>query len=185
MRISGTILVATLGLTVATGCGGSSPPPKHPVEAKSEPAKPEPDKQPPEVTASPNISVSMDIAEACNIPAEKSIDPRFRYDQDDLLSEDRSVLETIASCLNDGALKGRTVKLIGRTDPRGTDEYNMALGSKRSSAVGAYMNKHGTQPSQLVETTRGAIDAEGTNEVGWSKDRRVDIVLLRDKSASR
>jgi peptidoglycan-associated lipoprotein len=184
VRILETIVTATLGLTLAAGCRGNTPQAKHPVDAKTEPAK-TPEKQPPEVHASPNIAVSMDIAEACNIAAGKTIDPRFKYDRDELLPEDRIVLETIAECLTDGALKGRKVKLIGRADPRGTDEYNLALGSQRSSAVSEYMNKHGAEPSQLVETTRGSIDAIGTNEVGWSKDRRVDIVLVAQKSASR
>lgn len=182
MKTSGTIFTVTLALLLAVGCGGSKPIALH---ATVELGKPPAEKPPAEVPASPNISVSMDIAEACNISAGTSIDPRFRYDRDDLLPEDRNVLETIAACLTDGALKGRTVNLIGRADPRGTDEYNLALGSKRSSVVGAYMNRHGTKESQLVETTRGSIDATGTNESGWSKDRRVDIVLATQKTASR
>jgi outer membrane protein OmpA-like peptidoglycan-associated protein len=182
MRIPATLLTASLGLTLALGCGGNTPPPKH---AAAEPAKPAADKPPAEVQASPDIAVSNDIAEACHIDAEKTINPQFQYDEDDLLPEDRVVLETIAKCLTDGALKGRTVSLIGRADPRGTEEYNLALGSRRSTAVGNYMSRHGAKTSQLVETTRGSIDARGTNESGWSKDRRVDIVLVTQKTASR
>jgi peptidoglycan-associated lipoprotein len=180
MRISGTIFIATLGLALAAGCGGNQPQPKH---AETPAAKADP--PPVEVLASPNIAISMDLAEACKISAEKNIFPRFGYNHDDLLADDRVVLDTIGRCLTDGVLKGRTVKLIGRADPRGTDEYNLALGSKRSSSVSEYMNKLGLEPSQLVETTRGAIDATGTDEDGWRKDRRVDIVLLASRSASR
>jgi peptidoglycan-associated lipoprotein len=171
-----------LGLTLAAGCGGNKPQAKHAETPSSARVA---DKPPVEVPASPNIAISMDLAEACKISAEKAIFPRFRYNQDDLLADDRVVLDTIAKCLTDGVLKGRTVKLIGRADPRGTDEYNLALGSKRSSSVSEYMNKLGLEPAQLVETTRGAIDATGTDEDGWRKDRRVDIVLLASSSASR
>jgi peptidoglycan-associated lipoprotein len=185
VRISGTICIATLSLMFGIGCGGNAPKAKKPTpEAASEPAKSE-DPPPNEVKASTNIAVSMDIAEACNITAAETINPRFQYDRDELLGDDRRVLETIAKCLTDGALKGRTVNLIGRADPRGTEEYNLALGSRRSNAVSDYLEKQGTQPSQLVETTRGSIDATGRNEAGWSKDRRVDIVLVAPKSASR
>jgi peptidoglycan-associated lipoprotein len=133
------------------------------------------------VPASPNIAVSMDLAEACKIAGEQRITPQFRYNDDDLLPDDRVVLDTIAKCLTNGVLKGRSVRLIGRADPRGTDEYNLALGSKRSSAVSEYMNEHGIKIAQLVETTRGAIDATGTDEAGWRNDRRVDIVLVAAK----
>jgi peptidoglycan-associated lipoprotein len=181
VRTQGTIVSATLGLTLAVACGGNTPPAQHP---EPPPAKAE--REPPaEVAASPNIAVSMDIAAACNISTELRIDPRFRYDRDELLADDRSVLDTIARCLTDGTLKGRTVKLIGRADPRGTDEYNLALGSRRSSTVREYMHEHGPRMSQLVETTRGAIDATGKDEAGWRSDRRVDIVLYAPKSASR
>ncbi|HEU4735151.1 MAG TPA: OmpA family protein [Kofleriaceae bacterium] len=165
------------------GCGGTAPRPKKPTEPTAS-SKTE-DPPPAEVPASHNIAVSMDIAEACNITAGENITPRFQYDRDELQSDDRQVLETIAKCLTDGALKGRTVNLVGRADPRGTEEYNLALGSRRSNAVSDYMEKQGTSPSQLVETTRGSIDATGRNEAGWSKDRRVDIVLVAPKSASR
>jgi len=182
VRITGTIVIATLGLAVAVGCGGNKPQAKH---AEATPPAKEADKPPVEVTASPNIAVSTDLAEACKISPEKSIFPRFRYNQDDLLADDQVVLDTIAKCLTDGVLKGRSVKLIGRADPRGTDEYNLALGSQRSSTVRDYMDQHGLKPSQLVETTRGAIDATGTDEDGWRKDRRVDIVLLATTTASK
>jgi hypothetical protein len=33
------------------------------------------------------------------------------------------------------------------------------------------------QQTQLGVTTRGSLDATGTDESGWSKDRRVDIQL--------
>jgi hypothetical protein len=29
----------------------------------------------------------------------------------------------------------------------------------------------------MSETSRGALDATGTNEAGWQTDRRVDIAL--------
>ncbi|HET7503675.1 MAG TPA: OmpA family protein [Kofleriaceae bacterium] len=167
----------------AIGCGGNPPRAKKPAEPAASNKTEDP--PPNEVIASPNVAVSMDLAEACNITAGENITPQFQYDRDELQSEDRRVLGTIAKCLTDGALKGRTVSLIGRADPRGTEEYNLALGSRRSNAVSDYLEKQGTLPSQLVETTRGSIDATGRDERGWSKDRRVDIVLVAPKSASR
>jgi hypothetical protein len=35
----------------------------------------------------------------------------------------------------------------------------------------------GTDPSKTQSTSRGAMDATGTDEAGWAHDRRVDIML--------
>jgi peptidoglycan-associated lipoprotein len=187
VKTASTLVAFSLGLSLAAGCGASIPRasvtlsvPTAKVEIKAEP---EPEEA--EVPASPTIAVSMDISEACHIAAEKNINPRFRYNHDELLPDDRIVLDTIARCLADGELAGRTVNLVGRTDSRGTDEYNLALGERRASTVADYMTKLGTRSAQLVETTRGSMDATGTTEAGRRNDRRVDIVLYAPKTASR
>ena len=190
LRGSLTAIVLCSLAVVAIGCGGGkkepATPAAKPVAAKKKPAatpKKEvaPDPEPEPTPVSPSISVSNDIAESCSIPTTQSINPKFDFNRDDLLKEDRQVLDQIATCLNSGNLKGRTIQLVGRADPRGTDEYNLALGSKRANSVSAYLHKLGVGQAQLSETTRGAIDATGTSEAGWRNDRRVDIVLTPSK----
>lgn len=110
--------------------------------------------------------------------------PTFDYDKDELSPEDRKVLDQIATCLTTGALKGKGVALIGRADPRGTEEYNLGLGSRRAETVGQYLSRLGVGAPQLAVTTRGALEAEGSDEPGWAKDRRVDIQLRNDKEAA-
>ena len=68
--------------------------------------------------------------------------------------------------------------LVGRADPRGTVEYNMALGARRSSSVISYLTALGVPASQLRETSRGALDATGSDSTAWQLDRRVDIDVL-------
>ena len=101
----------------------------------------------------------------------------FDYDKDELAPEDRAVLDQLAQCLMTGALKGKAVALVGRADPRGTEEYNMGLGSRRSGTVSQYLARLGVGEPQLQATTRGALDATGVDEASWQKDRRVDISL--------
>ncbi len=127
---------------------------------------------------SPTLAVSGDIIAACGIKvATPAGAPKFDYDKEELAPEDRTVLDAIATCLMTGPLKGRTVSLIGRADPRGTEEYNLGLGSRRAGTVSAYLARLGVAQPQLAVTTRGALDASGTDESGWQKDRRVDIQL--------
>ena len=83
----------------------------------------------------------------------------------------------VASCLTIGPLRGRTAQIVGRTDPRGTEEYNLGLGTRRADSVVQYPQHRGVSPGQLSQTTRGALDATGTDEAGWRDDRRVDLRL--------
>ena len=139
------------------------------------------DKPAPAVTddqpVSHSLAVSADLLAACGIKATASANPKFDYDKDDLSPDDRTVLDQLATCLTTGALKGKAVSLIGRADPRGTDEYNLGLGSRRASSVSTYLEHLGVGQPQLAVTTRGAMDATGTDEAGWQKDRRVDVLL--------
>jgi len=128
------------------------------------------------VPASSNVAVSADLLKACSINLnneEKS--PKFEFDESVLRGDDRSVLDQIARCVTTGPLQGRALHLIGRADPRGEAEYNMALGSSRASSVGTYLGSLGVPATQLMQTSRGKLDATGTDEAGWQLDRRVDV----------
>jgi peptidoglycan-associated lipoprotein len=172
-----------LALVLAVAVGAC-----HHDEPKTTPTPPA-DKTPPadntqmkQVTTdqkvSPNLALSSDLVQLCGIkPPAESANPNFDYNKDELTPEDRTVLDQLATCLTTGPLKGKTVSLIGRADPRGTEEYNMGLGSRRASSVSSYLVHLGVSQPQLAVTTRGSLDATGTDEAGWSKDRRVDIQL--------
>ena len=175
----------TVALVLATliGChGGKKAPTTVQPETKPIPAATKQDKPAPNVTAdtkvSPGLAVAGDIVSACGIKiSPTAANPKFDYDKDELSPDDRAVLDQIASCLTSGALKGKAVALIGRADPRGTEEYNLGLGSRRSESVSQYLARLGVTKPQLGVTTRGALDATGTDESGWQQDRRVDIQL--------
>lgn len=147
------------------------------------------EKKAPEVTndqrVSQGLAISADIAAACGIklPEAGAAAPTFDYDKEELSPDDRKVLDQIATCLTTGALKGKNVSLIGRADPRGTEEYNLGLGSRRAETVSAYLARSGVTAPQLAVTTRGALDATGTDEQTWAKDRRVDIQMRNDTEA--
>ena len=127
------------------------------------------------------LSVSNAIAKACGIPARadgKSAVPSFEYDSAALAEEDRTLLATVAKCLTEGALRGRNVTLVGRADQRGEPEYNMTLGGSRSDTVKRYMVDLGVGRERMTATSRGEMDATGTNEAGYAHDRRVDVELV-------
>jgi peptidoglycan-associated lipoprotein len=127
------------------------------------------------------LTVSNAIAQACGIATRadgRPVAPSFDYDSAALAPEDRELLGQVAKCLTEGALRNRSVTLIGRADPRGEPEYNMTLGGSRSDAVHRYMVDLGVGREQLKATSRGEMDATGKDEQGWAHDRRVDVELV-------
>lgn len=170
------VLVAVVGCSKDKKVAKPTPQPTTPVAAK--PATNDQLQQlPANEQVSPTLNLAGDIVKLCGIKASATANPTFDYDKDDLSPEDRSVLDQLATCLTTGALKGRSLNLIGRADPRGTEEYNLGLGSRRAGSVSSYLVRLGVGEPQLAVNTRGSLDATGTDEAGWSKDRRVDITL--------
>jgi peptidoglycan-associated lipoprotein len=125
----------------------------------------------------PTLRVSDEIARLCNLPKQDSTAASFDFDSNAIGDQDRLVLSALAHCLSDGALKGRGLALTGRADSRGEPEYNMSLGESRADAVRRYLHDLGVQAERLRATSRGEMDAVGTDETGWAHDRRVDIDL--------
>ncbi|MEO8843400.1 MAG: OmpA family protein [Kofleriaceae bacterium] len=127
---------------------------------------------------SPGVAVSDSLAKQCELKLNNTqAAPKFDFDTSELVASDRDVLQQIATCVTSGPLKGKKLELTGRADPRGTEEYNLGLGTRRAGSVKTFLQRLGVGDGQLAETTRGALDANGTDENGWSTDRRVDISL--------
>jgi peptidoglycan-associated lipoprotein len=124
------------------------------------------------------VVVSDDIARACKIDFNH-VDsaPRFDFDRSALLPSDRAILAQVATCVTTGPLRGRALELVGRADARGDVEYNMALGEHRAGSARECLAQLGVDKAKIAETSRGKLDATGTDEAGWARDRRVDILL--------
>ena len=152
----------------------TTPPPAATASAEAKPA--------PVATAAAataNVGVSDDLAKKCQLQFSNPVEaPKFDFDEFQLMSDDRDLLEKVARCLTAGPLKNKPVRLVGRADPRGTEEYNLGLGSRRASAVREYLQRLGVSSNQLTQTTRGDLDASGESELGWRTDRRVDLELV-------
>jgi peptidoglycan-associated lipoprotein len=95
----------------------------------------------------------------------------FGFNESQLAGEASSTLTANAECLKKSP---RPVNLVGRADPRGTVEYNLALGDRRAQSVKEYLLRLGVDANRLRILPRGALDATGTDEATWAKDRRVD-----------
>ncbi len=72
-----------------------------------------------------------------------------------------------------GQGSGVSLLLSGAADPRGTEEYNIALGERRAQAVRSYLVSLGLDGNSVSTTSVGEEMASGTDEAGWARDRNV------------
>jgi len=65
----------------------------------------------------------------------------------------------------------------GHTDERGSTEYNLALGQRRSDAVRKVLSLYGVPDRQMEAYSYGKEKPKmlGSNEAAWSQNRRVEL----------
>ena len=100
----------------------------------------------------------------------------FDYDSDAVKAEYRPLIEAHAKYL----LTNRNAKVIvqGNTDERGSREYNLSLGQRRSVAVKKSLNLLGVQDGQIETVSFGEEKATAgcADESCAKQNRRADIV---------
>ena len=171
--------LSILALGATLGCGSEPPPPAKTADAPPPAAKPAPapisnNQKPDDDATKGNINISDEIKKACGITDAEAF---FAYDSANIRPEDKAVLTKLATCFTTGPLKGREMRLVGHADNRGEEDYNMLLGQRRADNVKGAVVSAGMTAAKALTTSRGELDATGSDEASWSKDRRVDIVL--------
>lgn len=146
----------TAGSTTAADTGGTRP--DGSAEQKDDQAS--------------SISLSERLRKLCNIDTAY-----FAFDSAAVDHKTRGALDQLADCFTKGAAKGKRMTIVGHTDERGEETYNMGLGQRRAGSVAVHLSKRGVSDDAMETSSRGEIDASGRDESGWARDRRVDIDL--------
>ena len=120
------------------------------------------------------VAVAPDILKACGLSQS---DAYFEYNSAGLRTREAGIVSQLAQCFSTGPLKGRGMKLVGHADSRGDEEYNFLLAGRRADSIQKALAKNRLDPAQMTTSSRGELDASGADESGWSKDRRVDVLL--------
>jgi peptidoglycan-associated lipoprotein len=97
----------------------------------------------------------------------------FAFDSSDLDGDARGAIEANAQCMQERGVS--QVRATGHADPRGTEEYNLALGDQRARSVQRQLGRLGVQRRDVETHSRGEQDARGYDEASWARDRRVEI----------
>lgn len=100
----------------------------------------------------------------------------FAFNSSDIKPKYKKILNAHAQYLTNHP--NAHVRLEGNTDPRGTREYNLALGERRAKSVAQYLELQGVSSSQITTISFGEerLAVQGNNPQAWAKDRRVHIV---------
>jgi peptidoglycan-associated lipoprotein len=111
-------------------------------------------------------------------------DVLFEFDRHDLSSDARDILKGNAEWLKRNA--SARVEIEGHCDERGTSEYNLALGAKRSQAARDYLVTLGIAPDRISTISYGEeIPAcLESSENCWRQNRRVRFVVAPSRPAS-
>jgi peptidoglycan-associated lipoprotein len=122
-------------------------------------------------TRDPNIIETDDMIKGMFQPVY------FDFNESTVKASERSKLQDAAKYLTDHP--GQRILLEGHCDWRGTAEYNLSLGDRRSNAAKKYLST--VAPANKVETlSKGSLEAtQQGDDAAMAKDRRVDIIILK------
>jgi len=122
------------------------------------------------------IVIAEEVAKMCDIPTT-----HFDFDSSSLDPAAERALNELADCFVDGPAADKGMRLLGHADPRGTEEYNLALGQRRAGNVADYLQRQGLDEGKVETSSRGEIEAKGTDEESWALDRKVEIFLAENE----
>ncbi|HEY9104486.1 peptidoglycan-associated lipoprotein Pal [Chitinimonas sp.] len=164
--------LASLTLVGLLAACASTPKPA-PVEEKpvDKPVAPVANTQP----AKPVEAVKVDpLKDPSNILSKRGV--YFDYDKYDIRADQQALVEAHGRYL--AANPGRSVRVEGNADERGSREYNLALGQKRAEAVRKALTVVGAQEKQIEATSNGEEKprATGHDEASYAENRRADVV---------
>lgn len=101
----------------------------------------------------------------------------FDFDKSYLTKEAQAKLDENAKWLAEN--KSEKVQLEGSCDERGTNEYNLALGDRRSQSAYEYLRAKGIPAEQMSTISYGEEKpaVNESNEAAWAKNRRVETII--------
>ena len=187
MWLSATVLIVVL---IAVGCSKKVPPPPPPPPAPPPaatvpPPPPPPPPQakpvPPPPPAPPRAPTEEELflkKSLADLNAEMPLaDVTFDYDQFNVRDDQRGVLQKNADYMR----RWTTVRVMieGHADARGTNEYNLALGTRRATAVRDYMVGLGIAVDRLAIVSKGEEEplCREDTEACHERNRRVHFVI--------
>ena len=116
-----------------------------------------------EVVAAPSISMRV----------------QFAYDSDELENEAILTLRALGAALRDQRLADYTFQIIGHTDAKGSDAYNLELSQRRAASVVEHLAFfHEVPRDRLIAIGMGETKPINAGDPEAGENRRVEIVNI-------
>lgn len=131
----------------------------------------------------PAESLETEVSENDNIMEGRTSGPMlpvyFDFDSAMIQSDQVQRIEGNAEYIKEnGTIR---VRIEGNCDPRGTREYNLALGERRALNAKTYLVNLGVGAEQLFTVSWGEekLLLYGHDELSWAQNRRDDFVIVK------
>ena len=158
-------------------CATEEPKPAAQAPVETKPGAPQPvQTQPvkPVATPKPSGSPFAALKDPNNILSKRSI--YFDFDKFDVKAEYRPLVEAHAKFLRENPSAKMLIQ--GNADERGSREYNVGLGQRRSDAVKKMLTLLGAREDQIEAVSLGEEkpSCSDHSEECWAKNRRDDML---------
>jgi outer membrane protein OmpA-like peptidoglycan-associated protein len=102
----------------------------------------------------------------------------FDFDSANLRPTARTNLDELATSMDD--FEGSELLIVGHTDSKGSEDYNMRLSERRAGAAAEYLIEEGIRPSRITTVGRGESEPVASNETaeGRQQNRRVEVAIF-------
>ena len=165
-----------MGAALALAAGASTPVAPPPAPAPVVSATPTPTATPAPAPMAAPMATALPAYLDPNSPVSQQRSVYFAYDNDQLRSQDKAVVELQGRYLSQHPEVHVTV--AGNTDERGGSEYNLALGQRRAQSVKSALDLLGVKAEQVEAVSYGKEKpkATGHDEAAWQQNRRADFM---------
>ncbi len=186
-RLVSRIALASVIAIAAAGChknvpaAAPAPPPPPPPTAPVTPPRPTPPPPPPTPVPAPRPLSDEEIFARKSVDqlnAERPLDDVFfDLDKSEIREDATSALQKDADWLK--KFTSTQITLEGHCDSRGSAEYNLGLGARRSGAAKDYLLSLGIPAGRVTAISKGKEQpfCSDENESCWQQNRRGHFVI--------
>jgi peptidoglycan-associated lipoprotein len=164
--------ILMVGLAVLTLACGKQQPETVPTPTTGGEATPPPPPPPPSSGTNPGRTGPDPASETADMLRTMQEVIYFDYNMDVLKPEGQAALDRKAAIMLANA--GLRIRIAGHADERGSDEYNVVLGTRRATTAKRYLEAKGIDGGRIETISYGEerpVDNSGTED-GYALNRR-------------